>query len=401
MYRKMQLPKVILAAGIMLTSPAWAAGNDGTAPFGLDSFSLSAKTGLGYNNNVFHAPTSPYINYAIAAQPYLVPKKQSGFFVPYEANLKVGKSVRQDVDLLGGASVEGQRYINSSLGNANEFSIKAKGGSEFTFARQGKDKDSLYVGGLAQRRHKVYLYHEDGTQRAAANRYSYTSGGIEAKYKHNTGNIDYGANAKYVDYSFDVSPASAINYSHTLIKVGANAGFPLPATTRLDVKLGHWTEDYSARHARDNTGALTANLLSYSYNDVFLTWHGHLSHSLRWFLDLSTLMRTDSFVGYNDYTRHRYGVRAEYEQDDFSAKLSLHHWTRNYPNAFAFDTNVCGVVACPSKEYSGNILKLKSEWEQANNTAIWAELDYVAQNTTDLRYKYTDAQIMGGMRWNY
>jgi hypothetical protein len=209
--------------------------------------------------------------------------------------------------------------------------------------------------------------------------------------------VDYGVRGKYVYNNFDTPPVGS-ELDHTYTEVGGDVDFPVVAKNRLKVGLTHWTEDYTKRHARDSGGVLSAAnpLLVYTYNDADLTLHNRISSDWRLFLDYNHTWRTDGFVSYNDYRQNRYGVRVLYEQGRFKTRLALHHWARNYPNAFAFDKPIGG-----PKVYNGNNLKLKAEWEQAKYTSLWGELAYVAQNTSDLRYDYKRTQFMAGVSWEF
>jgi hypothetical protein len=102
----------------------------------------------------------------------------------------------------------------------------------------------------------------------------------------------------------------------------------------------------------------------------------------------------DGYVNYNDYKAHRYGGRVLYEQGPLKGKLSLHHWQRDYPHAFAFD-----VAGQAGKVYSGNDLRFKAEYAHTKALSFWAEAIHTMQNSTDLRYDYARNQIMAGVSW--
>ncbi len=394
MCKKTLFHTVVFVTAMSASAMAWAA--DATM-IDFEGIKLSARTGLGYDDNAFRAPRSPYTNYALIAQPQVTPQKKSGFFVPYAAKAEAGKSLSRDAMLLGEASVNGRHYVTSGLSNADEYNIKMDGGPEFILGRNEKSKNSLYAGAIIEKHHQVYFDRANGTARTASNRYNYTSAGAEAKYRHKTGDVDYGVNGKYVYNNFE-TPVVGSEWSHTYAEVGADVDFPVVAKSRLNVAIAHWVEDYSKRHARDSGGVLSATnpLLVYTYNNLDLTLHNRLSADWRLYLDYNHTRRADGFVNYNDYKENRYGVRVLYEQGRFKTRLALHHWTRNYPNAFAFDNPIGG-----AKAYSGNNAKFKTEWERSRNSSFWGELVYTAQNTTDLRYDYTRSQIMAGMSWEY
>ncbi len=395
--RKSLFRPTTLVAVAWLSAAPLAARAAYDIPNEVEGTKLSAKVGLGYDNNAFRAPSGPYTNYGVGAQPYIVPQKKPGFFVPYEVKAEAGKSLSSDRLLLGFASLDGRKFLSNALSNADSYNLKLHGGYEFIFGRRDKDTNQLYMGALLERHHRVYLYHENGLPRAASNRYDYFSTGVEANYRNTMGKVDYGVNGKLAFNTFD-SPPPGITYTldHTYIRVGADAAVPITANNKLKGGLTHWIEAYSNRSARDATGAYSAAnpLLTYTYDEADLSLHNRLSADWRLYLDYSHTWRNDSWVQYNNYAQDRYGFRVLYEQGPVKARLSAHHWSRNYPHAFAFDNPIAG-----KKVYSGNSLALKGEWEQTKTTALWAELAYYMQNTTDLRYKYTHGIAMVGVAW--
>lgn len=79
------------------------------------------------------------------------------------------------------------------------------GGSEYVLAGKEKSLRTLYVGALLEGHEKVYVDHESGSGKTTtmtgtgiAGRSSYKSIGVEAKYRHRIGDIDYGLNGLYI-----------------------------------------------------------------------------------------------------------------------------------------------------------------------------------------------------------
>ncbi|MDH4234215.1 MAG: hypothetical protein OEV15_03660 [Gallionella sp.] len=362
----------------------------------------SAATGLGYDSNAYQAPRAPYVDQALATPALVTPQEKSGFFVPYEMKVDAAKSRSQNNRLLGSAKADGSFYIGGGLSNANEYNVRLNGGYEHILGRKEKSENTLYAGALLGKHKQVYVDHDSGlgktttvSGRDISDLYSYTSIGAEAEYKHRTGKIDYGFGGKYISYDYETVTGSP-QQDHTYYKLGADASFAVAAQTRLSVSFDHSVRDYSYRHARDLQAAFTNTLLVYSYDALGVSLRNRISDEWLLYLDLDNTQRADNNAGYGDYSENRYGARVIYEKDRLKTRLSLHHWGRDYPKAFAFDTP--GQAA---KTYSGNDLRFKAELEQARNTALWAELVYLSQKTTDLRYDYVRTQAMAGMSWAY
>jgi len=372
----------------------------------------SAATGLGYDSNAFQAPSVPYYDYYAgkllalppASTPLVTPQRKSGFFVPYEIKAELAKIRDRDSRLLGSAAADGSLYLGG-LSNANEYNIRLQGGIENVMAREGKSEDTLYAGALFGKHRQVYVDHDSGTSKSTtisgtdiSGRYNYMRFGVEAKYKHRTGGFAYGFIGQYILNDYE-DPIIVSQQDHNYYRLGADASIKVAKPTRLELSFDHSARDYSNRHALDaqgNYSSVNNPLLNYKYNSFGATLRNRMSEGWLLYLDYDRNTRTDNFAGYGDYKLNRYGARLLYAQGALKTRLAFHHWTRDYPNAFAFD-----VVGQPAKTYSGNLLKLKAELEQTKNTSLWTELVYKAQSTTDLRYDYIRNQIMAGMSWAY
>ena len=405
MRKEMPIQSMIFFVALSLPAMAFAESSPKTAPIIEQSnITWSAATGLGYDSNVYQAPSASYIDYAPATPVLVTPQSKTGFFVPYEAKVDAVKNQNQDSRLQGSASADGRLYPGAGMSNANEYNVSLNGGYEHVLGRDGKSENTIYVGALAGQHKQVYVDHDTGLGKTStvtgadiSGRYSYISTGAEAEYKHRTGKIDYGFNGQLVINNYE-NPVAGSPLDHTYYTLGADASFPVAAETKLNMSIDHSVRDYSKLHSRDALGnsSIANPLLVYTYDAVGATLRNRISPEWLLYLDVDHTQRADGYVNYNDYKQNRYGVRVIYEQGSLKARLAFHHWVRDYPNGFAFDAAGQG-----AKTYSGNDLKFKAEFEQTKNTSLWAELVYDAQNATDLRYDYVRTLVMAGMSWAY
>ncbi|MBI5891967.1 MAG: hypothetical protein HZB47_15065 [Nitrosomonadales bacterium] len=402
---KINKPSHLATCIIAMAISAVAANSHAAGDQGM--FKWSASAGMGYDSNAYQAPGAPYVDYAalpIGLNPTITPSVESGYFVPYEIEVVAEQNRDRDIRFAGSATADGNLYLDSALANANEYNFRLRGGSEFVLARAGKSENVLYVGALLGKHKQLYVDHDSGLAKTdtvsgsdISERYSYIGTGIEAKYEHRTGKIDYGFNGQYILNNYE-DPVVVSQLDHTYYTVGADASLALLAKTRLSLSFDHAVRDYSDRHSRDTQGRYSsANpLLLYTFNAVGATLHNRISSDWLLYLDFDHTQRTDDYVNYNDYKESRYGARVLFEKGRYKARLALHHWGRDYPNGFAFD-----VAGQGAKTFSGNKLKFKAEMEQSTNASLWTEIVYNVQNATDLRYDYDRTQIMAGMSWTY
>ncbi|MFZ2542128.1 MAG: hypothetical protein WAW75_10220 [Gallionella sp.] len=398
MRKKMPFHSTLFMVAMTLPVIASAASEANETPVAEQStFNWTAMTGLGYDNNVFRAPRAAYTDLSLGVPAVVIPQRKSGVFVPYEIKVDATKNRDYDSRLIGSAALDGSFYLGNGLASANQYGLTGSGGYEYVLARNEKSADTLYIGALVGTHKREYVDHDTGLGKTAFNRYNFLRFGVEAAYKSRAGILDYGLSGEYLLNDYE-APVTGSELDNSYLKLGAEVDVPISPMSKLNVAFNHSIRDYSNLRSRDNTGlSSVANpLLVYTYNDISFTLHNRISPDWLLYLDYDHTNRTDGTVGYNDYAKNRYGARALYGQGRIKARLSLHHWTRDYPSAFAFD-----VAAGGRKTYSGNDLKIKAEYEQTKNSALWTELLYKSQNTTDLRYDYVSSQFMAGMSWAY
>ncbi len=356
-------------------------------------------TGLGYDSNVYQAPSAPYIDYSVLPLgSNVTPKLVSGFFVPLEMKM-TAENKNMNNRWIGSASLKGNFYANADIRNANEYDLDLSGGKKHILERKGAVEDTIFYGIFTGKHEQIYTDRDTGLDKkpGIADRYSYTSIGVEAEYKHRTGSVDYGVKGKFTQNDF-ADPVVVSQLDNTHFKVGADVEFEVSSASKLKLAYSHAVQDYSDRHARAASGALSnANpLLIYTYNGVDASLRNRLSADWVLYLDYDHTRRTDDYVAYNDYTQNKYGARILYGTGAIKTRLVLERWTRDYPNAYAFDVATRG-----EKTYNGSNLKFKADWEKSANSSLWAEVIVNIQNSTDLRYDYDRNQIMAGMSWTY
>lgn len=397
---------IAMLLALAALSPALADAK-ATANSASEDLQMTLSTGLGYDSNAYQAPRSAYVDYAalpVGSNPYVVPNKKAGFFVPYAFVLDAEKNIDARAKLIGSAAADGSYYSGPDLGNAKEYNFRVRGGSEYVLASEGHSENTVYVGAIAGKHRQIYVDHDSGLNKVStlsgsdiSNRYSYTSIGVEAKYKNRTGRIDYGVGGQYLKNDY-ANPVVVSQLDHTYYKLGADVSIPIAAKTRLNLSYDHTVRDYSSRHTHDAAGVYKSAypLLQYKYDAVGITLRKKIMQDWLLYLDYDRTQRADNFVSYNDYKENRYGFRVLYEQGTFKSRLSLHHWGRDYANGYAYDVQGQG-----PKTYSGNVLKIKAELEQSKHSSLWTDLEYKSQTSTDLRYDYVRSQIMAGMSWAY
>ena len=366
-------------------------------------FSMETGIGIGYDSNAYLAPSAPYIDYAQTLNPTVTPVIHSGFFIPAYLKFKYNPNLDGRNRFVASYRFDGDVYASSTLDNANTYSHKLSTGLEFVLGRKGKREDTFYVGPFLSYHRETYFDRDTGVEKTTtvsgtniSNRYNYSSVGLEAEYKKRTTAVQYALRAMVEQRDYD-DPVVVAQYDHTYYLIGGEVELPLAKPTELTLSYDYKVRDYEDRHARGANGvySTTNPLQKYTYHDIGATLRNRFGKVLVVYLDASRLIRTDEYVGYNDYTEEEFRVRiVTREEKGTKLRAVLAYWKRDYPNAFAFD-----LLGQPRKEYDGFEAELKGELGLTGNWGLWMEYKYWNQNSSDPRYDYDRYQAMAGVKW--
>jgi len=420
MNRKHLIPATVLALLTSMPLAAHAAeGEDPSFEPGASENGRDHDTGAtryqfsiggGYDSNAFQAPDAPYVDYYAGQllgggiNPVVVPQKQAGVFLPYEFKLQTSSDRKNETRTLSSVKAHGRFYPSSKTRPGSAFTVVAQTGKENLLARDGKKEDTFYYGALLRKQQQTYTDHDTGLPKTTtvsgtsiANRYNHTDIGAKFSYKHRTGGSNYGIRGQLTQ-KFYSDPVAVAPLDHTFLLVGADTAFKLGPDTKLDLDGSFSMRRYSARHSHDLQGAyaVTNPLLNYSFLKVDAKLDHRFSHAWSIQGEYKLTLRSDGFVHYNDYTENRVGGRLKYKADDFRGSFFLGYLSRNYPNAFAYDT-----PGQPAKTYSGFDVQLKGDWKMEKGSLFWTELSVRRRNTPDKRFAYSRTQLMAGKIWKF
>ncbi len=384
----------------MAAAPAYA------EKFNINDVEFSAETGLGYNSNVYRAPSSSYIDKAQAGAPLVKPDVHAGMFVPIR--LDAAYEVAPDVKL--SYRFKSQFYLNSNLRNGNTFDNDVMLGKNLTMDKGFLEGSDVYVGVFAGKHTQTYVDRDTGAEKLSltsltniSNRYNYFELGAEAEAAKKIDGIDYSVTGKLATLSYDTPDKATLStLDHTLIQLGGEARFPV-MDKKLKIKLGYdfTYRDYSNRYSRDAAAnLLRANgLLAYSYHDLSAQAYRKVGKDTLVYLDVIHGTRSDNNVGYNDYTKDTVKLRVRHKLNDKGfARGKISYSSTDYPNAFAFED-----PASPKKTSSTLAASLKGEYEYRKwgASAFWSEINYRDVSSNDLRYDYVVTELSVGGNWKF
>lgn len=387
----MKLAGVFLAVLVGVV-PAWMAAARAA------DYSLGGATGLGYDSNAFLAPGHSYFDPFVGGS--VNPQRRSGWFIPLalEGRHAVGGERLRWVSSL---DFRGDRYVEGGLENADTYRTDLATGVDYQLRRRDKLRDRLYFGPFFSYNRQVYFDRDTGQERTTVvtgeslgDRYKYQSYGLETRLRMLINPVRYTLSGKVGRYDYQEVPLLS-SLDHLYYRLDARAEYDLLAPTTLGLGAAYYVRRFEDRPPRDRAGNLApaGPDRKYNYYDFDLSLAHKVSRGWKLFLDYELLLREDDFVGYNDYTRHRYRLRSRYRGGGSKLDLGLSWWQRDYPRAFAFDD-----PAFPRKSYETWEAKATGEFPLRGAWKLWAEYEYVHQNSADPRYEYGRHQIVAGFK---
>ncbi len=385
----------VIAAGIGEADNEESPGAQGGA------LSWEASVGLGYDTNIYLAPDSAYTDYFFTPSVGVNPVTRSGFFVPVKLDGIYESPLNANNILSANYKFSGNFYIDRDYSNADVSSHTINIGDRYVFDEKGRLRDSLYGGIILIKKKDEYTERDTGLDKETSAledisaRYNYTGTGVELEYKKRIGKTKYGVKFKRLMRDYEDTVAIS-QLDHTYTSLSADAKFSISKPSKLQLKYKHSVYDYDERPSRDvNGNAFTSNPpLEYVYNEYIISYLYKFSRDLKTYFDYSFKTRSDEFVGYNDYDRNKYRIRALYDYSkDVALKAALTYWERDYPNAFAFDNDLL-----EAKSYDGVKLEVAGEYAVMENRTYWLDFEWRDENSTDKRYEYNRMKVMVGVK---
>ena len=371
--------------------------------------SLTLGTGLGFDSNIYNAPSRPYRDYYDLGYPQISPLIYSGKFLSAMLNGAYVLPFNGGFHLDTKFKYEGRYYLAERYQNANVQMGKGHLGARLDLGkREGRPAGKFYLGGFAGRHRENYVDNDTGmatvlidpvtlSSMSLSNRYNYTSQGAMLEYRQQftAWDMQLMMETEVRDYE---DPMIVSQYDHHSRTVIAALNCCSGATVEGGMHLRGIAQDYSDRPARDRQGnALNANArLSYRKRQGGFVMALHPFRGLTVYTNVDREYTEDMFMNYNDSVRDvaRFRIRWRPARG-WLTRTVFRVWREDYPNAFAFDNPLKG-----PKRYNGTdfTFKLAREWK---SLTLYALADFTDQNSTDLRYQYQRWLWIGGGEWTF
>lgn len=365
--------------------------------------SVSIYAGYGFDDNIYRAPSAPYIDLAKADAPEVTPIIEASGFVPVDLTAQYRLfGHKGDADFLFTYDL-GARYYESEYANADdvsqELSLAVDRVVESASGRSRRLKPTLYFVDEWRSNYDP----DDGLDRELdeenlEHRVAYRGAGLRFDYEHRLGAWTLGAQAQ-LEQRFHKSVPIVASYDQQVASLHTTLGYDIGANNHVRVGLRRYRRAFDERPARDLTGSITdlSPVLEYDYDGIDLGFERRFTQVLVVHVEGLHLRRTDRFEGYDDYTQTAVEVAVTLRPGPrFEMTLAAVSKTYDYPNAFAFDAADAGPKETEHQGFDAAIGYRVSE-----RLSIWAEVESFEVTSSDLRAEHQRTRSGLGVRWRF
>ena len=364
------------------------------------NFELRARVGLGSDDNIFRAPSNPYIDFADPTLPIVTPEPISGTFVPVDFNARYAINSFKWENFFGAYRLSGRFYDGDTENNADEYIHELRFGSEYD--RREDDRRSRVYSALTIAQHdEVYTDPDTGNPRTSggeeiANRMDYRRYGPELSVIQGFSKLSFGLRMKA--QLWDYKDAVFVpEYDHEYFVFGGNVQYKFAPSSLLRLTVEKSSRRYSSRPSYDLNGnqLVTNPTLRYDYLEFGLLARQRITDDIWFGFGYELMDREDRYVGYNDFSRDTYKFEFQWSPGRrFDLETNAYYREYDYPNAFAFNNPVAGPKTLESVD--GEFL---ATWRMTKRLKLVAEIEYRETASTDTRIEYDRTRYSLGVVW--
>jgi tetratricopeptide (TPR) repeat protein len=366
----------------------------------IGEFDLFAHVGFGSDDNVYRTPNQPYIDFADPNLPLVTPEAISGVYMPLDFLSRYSVNSLKYESFFGEYRLAGRYYQDKELDNANEFSHELRFGSEYDRSEETRST-RIYSAFTIAQHDETYYDPDDGISRTVNGelideRMNYVRYGPELAVRRSHERWAYGLRAKGQVWDYtqtDVVP----EYDHEYFLLGVNLQYRFTETSLLRLTIDKSSRRFGDRPSFDLNGQqlITNPAVRYDYLDVALLARQRITRNMWFGFGYEFSDRSDTYVGYNDYTRDNYTFEFHWSPGDrFRLDLKSYYRIYDYPNAFAFNNPAAG---SKTLETADGIFS--ASYRMTPHLSIVAEAEYRGTSSTDTRIAYDRNFYSLGVTW--
>ncbi len=367
------------------------------------AFESAFSIGYGYDSNAFRSPDTPYIDLSEDIPALVVPVPQSSGYVPIRIKAEYSSPGSGPTTLVASYRFGGDFHTDTLLQTANETNHRVTLGGERKIGSSGSANRRIALAAVFGLHTETNFDRDDGLDRfddgeSIADRFNYRNVGVEADLKNRIGRARIGLNGGWEMRDYDDVP-TASSYDMTMYWIGGDIKFPISAGSRLKFGYQYYARDYDERRSKDSTGDAsnaTPNI-NYRYSVFEAGVRSRFSERFVTELIYYYTMRSDEFVGYNDYTKSKIRLKSTFDLTDrLHASIRVTYRDQQYSNAFAFD-----VPGQPSKEYQEIEVEATAEYQFTDYFSLRADVGQEVVESSDPRGEYDRTRAAIGVKWGF
>ena len=361
---------------------------------------LKARVGFGSDDNVFRAPSDPYLDQSDPTAPLVTPEVQSGAFLPVDFVARYDVNSLKYESFFGQYRLSGRLYQDEEIEDANEISHELRFGSEFD--RETEDRSTRVYSAFTIAKHdETYVDPDDGTPRNVAGeiideRLNYVRYGPELAVMRRYTRFAIGLRIKGQLWDYEDTELVP-EYDHEYFRLGTNMQYKFGPTSLLRFTADAWSRRYSDRPSFDLNGnqLITNPALRYDYLELGLMARQRITRNMWFGFGYKMAERSDDFQGYNDYTRDTYSFQYHWSPGRrFEIDLKSYYRIYDYPNAFAFHNPAAGPKTLETAD-----TEFTATFRFNRNLSLTGEVDYCDVASTDTRIQYDRVLFSIGVVW--
>ena len=361
---------------------------------------LRTKVGYGSDDNIFRAPSEPYIDFADPTFPQVVPVIYSGAFVPVElrAGYHINTSDREK--FFSAYRMDARIYDGDTENNADEFFHELRFGSEYDRREEGR-VSRVYSAFAIADHDEQYVDPDTGNPRTSGgqeitDRMDYVRYGPELNVVQRWGGFGFALRMKGQLWDYEDTEVVP-EYDHEYFVLGGNVQYRFAWDTLLRLKVEKSSRRYSERPSFDLNGdqLVTNPALRYDYLEYGVTARQRFTENFWFGFGYAIMDREDRYVGYNDYKRYSYSFETHVSIGRrFDVAFNVWYRDYEYPNAFAFHNPVAGPKTLETIDS-----EILATFLISRHFRLEAEIDYRETASTDTRIEYDQTRYSLSLVW--
>ena len=361
---------------------------------------IEARVGVGSDDNIFRAPSQPYIDFSDPTLPVVIPEAYSGTFVPVDFRARYRINSLKWENFFGAYRLSGKFYDGDLENNADEFSHELRFGSEYD--RREEDRRSRVYSAFTIAQHEEqYVDPDTGNPRTSngeeiTDRMNYKRYGPQLKTLQAFGNFSFGLRLKGELWDYE-DTGLVPEYDHEYFLLGGNVQYKFAPTSLLRLTVEKSSRRYNSRPSFDLDGnqLVTNPAVRYDYLEYGLLARQRITDDMWFGFGYELMDREDRYLGYNDYSRDTYNFEFHWSPGRrFDLEFEGAYRNYDYPNAFAFNEPIAGPKTLETLD-----AELIGTWRISRHFNVIAEIDFRETASTDLRIQYDRTRYSLGVTW--